>query len=107
LDMVNGVLSIPNMTIESTLGHLEISGEQDTDHNIEYYVRIPWKLVKQGAVNRVFGKKKEEGENSGEDEIIEVDPNDKVRYLNLKITGTMDDFEIRPGKEKKKKKNAL
>jgi len=103
LDVVNGVITIPNMTIESTLGHLEISGVQDTDHNIEYYVRIPWELVRKGAVNRVFGKKKKEGEETGEDEIIEVDPNDKVRYLNLKITGTLDDFEIRPGKDKKKK----
>lgn len=107
LDVVNGVLTIPYMTIESTLGHLEISGEQDTDHNIEYYVRIPWELVRKGAVNRVFGKKKKEDEETGEDEIIEVDPNDKVRYLNLKITGTPDDFDIRPGKDKKKKKKAL
>jgi len=105
LDMVDGVLTIPNMTIESTLGHMEISGKQDIEENIEYYVRIPWSLIKQGAVNRVFGKDKR-GEQLGEDEIVEVDPDEKVRYLNLKISGTLDDFKIRPGKEKKKKRTS-
>lgn len=104
LDMVNGVLTIPNMTIASTLGHMQISGKQDMNENIEYYVRIPWKLIKQGAINRVFGSKKEEGEETGEDEILEVDPNENVRYLNLKITGTIEDFKVRPGKDKKGRK---
>ncbi|MCZ4410771.1 hypothetical protein O3Q51_18285 [Cryomorphaceae bacterium 1068] len=103
LDVIDGVLTIPNMTIESTLGHMDISGKQDMDNNIEYYVRIPWDLVKKGAINRVFGSKKKEGEDQGEDEIVEVDPNENVRYLNLKITGTLDDFKIGPGKEKQKR----
>jgi hypothetical protein len=104
LDMVNGVLTIPKMTIESTLGHMEISGTQDMQNNFEYFVRIPWRMIKQGAINSVFGNKKSEENEMGEDEIIEVDPNDKVRYLNLKITGTLEDYKIRPGKDKKRKK---
>ena len=104
IDVTNGVLNIPNMTIESTLGHMDISGKQDMNDNIEYYVRIPWKLIKQAARNKVFGRKKNEGEEESEYEIVELDPKEKVRYLNLKITGTLDDFKIRPGKEKKKKK---
>ena len=104
IDVVNGVVTIPNMTIESTLGHMEISGKQDMDDNIEYYVRIPWSIVMKAASNRLFGSKKEEKELAEEDEIIEVDPNDKVRYLNLKITGTLDDFKILPGRDKKNKK---
>jgi len=101
IDVVNGVLTIPNMTIESTLGHMQISGTQDMDNNIDYYVRIPWRLIKQGAVNRVFGSKKRDENDPREDEIIEVDPNENVRYLNLRITGTLEDYKIRPGKEKK------
>lgn len=99
LDIIDGVLTIPNMTIESTLGHMQISGRQDMNDNIEYYVRIPWSLVKQGAINRVFGSKKKDDEEMSEDEIVEVDPNKKIRYLNLKITGTLDEFKIRPGKK--------
>jgi len=100
LDIIDGVLTIPNMTIESTLGHMQISGRQDMNDNIEYYVRIPWTLVKQGAINRVFGSKKKDDEEMSEDEIVEVDPNKKIRYLNLKITGTIDEFKILPGKDK-------
>lgn len=100
IDVTNGILTIPNMTIESTLGHMDISGKQDMDLNMEYYLRIPWKLIKQGARNRIFGSKKNKEDESNEDEIIELDPNEKVRYLNLKITGNIDDYKIRPGKKK-------
>ncbi len=100
LDVTNGVLTIPNMTIESTLGHMEISGKQELDGEIDYYLRIPWKMIKEGARNRVFGSKKKDDEDDTPDEIIKVDPKDKVRYLNLKITGTLDDYKIRPGKQK-------
>ncbi|MDW3652154.1 MAG: AsmA-like C-terminal region-containing protein [Bacteroidia bacterium] len=100
LDVTNGVLSIPNMTIESTLGHMDISGSQDMNDNIEYYMRIPWKLIKQGARNRIFGSKKNKEDSTTEDEIIEVDPNKKVRYLNVKIMGTLDDFDVKMGKKK-------
>jgi len=105
IDVVNGVVSIPNMTIESTLGHMEISGKQDMkDDHIEYYIRIPWSMVKQASASRLFGKKKQAGEERTEaDEIVEVDPNDKVRYLNLKVTGTLDEFKIRPGRDKESK----
>ena len=100
LDVKNGVLSIPNMTIESTLGHMDISGRQDMNDNIEYYMRIPWKLIKQGARNRIFGSKKNKEDSKGEDEIIELDPNKKVRYLNVKVMGTLDDFKVKMGKKK-------
>lgn len=98
LDMTNGVLNIPNMTIESTLGHMDIAGKQDMELNMEYYLRIPWKMIKQGARNRLFGAKKED--KNKEDEIVELDPKKKVRYLNLKITGNIDDYKILPGKKK-------
>ena len=35
-----------------------------------------------------------------EEKIIEVDPNKKVRYLNLKIQGHIDEYEISLGKNK-------
>jgi len=102
LDIVNGRITIPNMTIESTLGHMELSGSQDLDNNIEYYVRIPWKLVKQAAKYKLFSSKKDKGNKVEEDEIIEVDPNKKVRYLNIKLHGNIDDFDVSMRKAKKK-----
>ena len=103
LDIANGQMTIPNMTIESTLGHMELSGTQGIDHNIEYFLRIPWKTIKQAARYKLFGDKKSTDDQTVDDEIIELDPNKKVRYLNLKIHGNVDDFKIGMGKAKQGK----
>ena len=103
IDITNGLMTIPNMTIESTIGHFEFSGTQSMNEEIEYYIRVPWKLIGQGTRNKLFGTKKTSEGETGTDEIIEVDPNKKTRYLNLKMSGTLDDYKIRPGKAKKKK----
>lgn len=92
MDITNGKISIPNMTIESSLGHMDISGTQDMNDNIDYYLRIPWKLVKQAARNKLFGVKKND---SIPEEIIEVSPKKNVRYLNLNITGSLNEYKIR------------
>ncbi|MHA7128064.1 hypothetical protein [Algoriphagus namhaensis] len=99
MDISNGIISIPTMTIASTLGQMNLSGTQSMNNTIDYYVRIPWTVVKQAARNKIFGAKKED--DSQEDEIIELDPNKKVRYLNLNITGTIDDYAIKIRKPKK------
>ncbi|MEM7186226.1 MAG: AsmA-like C-terminal region-containing protein [Bacteroidota bacterium] len=97
----NGKIDIPAMTIESTLGHLEFSGTHDSDQNIDYYVRIPWKSVRKAAWQKLFGKKSDSLVNAEqEDEIIEVDPNKKIKYLNLKIKGRIDDYKVSLGKKK-------
>ena len=104
MDITNGELTIPNMTIESTLGHFELSGKQDMDMNMEYYIRVPWSLIKQGARYNIFGNKEPATDTDDSDKIIEVDPNKKTRYLNLKIRGNMDDYKITLGKDRNKKR---
>lgn len=96
MDISYGIINIPNMTIESTLGHMDISGTQDMNDSIDYYVRIPWSLVKGAAKTKLFGPKS----NDKEDEIVEVDSTKRVRYLNLNITGTFDDYDIKIRKAK-------
>ena len=93
MDFTRGLLRIPNMTIESTLGHLEMSGTQDMNDNIDYFMRIPWSLVKEASKNKLFGARRDE--DSPEDEIIEVDPNKKIKYLNINMVGTIDNFDIK------------
>jgi hypothetical protein len=99
MDITNGNITISNMTIESTLGHLDISGTQDLNNNLDYYVRIPMSLVKQAARTKLFGAK--EKDDSKKDEIIEVDSDKKTRYLNLNISGTFDDYSVKMKKDKK------
>lgn len=99
MDFKYGEVVIPNMTIESTLGHMDISGSQNMNDSMNYYARIPWSLVKDAARNKLFGAKAD----GTEDEIVEVDTTKRVRYLNVNILGTFDDYEVKLRKEKKGK----
>lgn len=104
LDIKEGVIEIPNMTIESTLGHMELSGTHDSNQQIEYYARIPLKTAVKAGWRKIFGRKKDSVDINQEDEIIEKDPNKRIRYLNVKIKGTVDDYKVSLGKKKRKKK---
>lgn len=104
MDIINGTLTIPNMTIESTLGHYELEGEQSLVGNLDYYIRVPWKAIKEGARYKLFGSKKTKDGEVGDDEIIEKDLNKKTRYLNLRVKGTLEDYDIQMEKKGNKKK---
>lgn len=99
VDIINGAITIPNMTIESTLGHMDISGTQDKNDEIDYYVRIPLSAVMKATRNKIFGAKEKDA--TTEDEIVKLNSEKKVRYLNLNIKGTLDDYDIKVKKDKK------
>jgi uncharacterized protein involved in outer membrane biogenesis len=101
LTFKNGMLSIPGMNINSSLGYMEISGQQSMDTHMEYYLRIPLKLVTQAGFHMLFGKKKEEVNPDQVDGIEYRDKEKKVRFMNLKIIGTPDDYKVSLGKAKK------
>jgi hypothetical protein len=103
LDLMNGVLSIPQMTINSTLGFIELSGKQDVNLNMEYYVRVPFKLVTQAVASKLFGGKKEI-DPEAEDEIQYRDASKRQRFVNVKISGTPDAYNISLAKDKNKYK---
>ncbi|MEP0265377.1 AsmA-like C-terminal region-containing protein [Dokdonia sp.] len=104
LDIQKGKIRIPAMTIESTLGHIELSGTHDSEQNIDYYVRIPWKTVRKATWQKLFKNKKDTIVNTEqEDKIVEVDSTKRIKYLNLKIKGNIDDYKVSLGKKKEKK----
>ena len=104
LKIKKGKINIPAMTIESTLGHMELSGSHDNNQNIDYYLRIPWKTVRKASWRKLFKNKKDTVINEEqEDKIIEVDTDKKIRYLNLNIKGRTDDYEISLGRKKEHK----
>ncbi len=97
-----GKISIPAMTIESTIGHMELSGTHDSNQNIDYYLSIPWKTVRKATWQKLFGKNKDTVVDPEQvDEIVAVDPNRKTKFLNLKIRGTVDDYKVSLGKNRK------
>lgn len=93
LDIVNGVTTIPRMRINSSLGFMEISGKQDLDMNMDYIIRVPWKMVTGAGSQRLFGSKKK-ADVEQDDAIIQEDPKRKTRFVNVRMTGTPDDFKI-------------
>ncbi|AXG68185.1 hypothetical protein KORDIASMS9_00375 [Kordia sp. SMS9] len=102
LNVDKGKIYIPSMTIESTLGHMELSGSHDNNHNIDYYLRIPWKTVRKAAWYKLFKRKDRTIDEEQEDEIVEVNTNKRTRYINVKVKGTIDDYKVSLGKKKKK-----
>ncbi|GAB5418545.1 MAG: hypothetical protein Crog4KO_03020 [Crocinitomicaceae bacterium] len=104
LDIENGVITIPMMSVNSSLGHMQISGKQALDGNMEYYLKIPWAMVRNTAKSRLFGKKDDDadGNTSELDEIQYAD--DKTRYVNVKITGDSENYKFSLGKDKSDKK---
>ncbi len=100
MDLVNGVMTIPKMTINSSLGHMEISGKQDLNGKMEYYLSIPWKMVTSAASSKLFGKNKDEVPNDQTDEIQYG--KEKQRYVNIKIVGDDNGYKFTLGKPKRK-----
>ena len=81
---------------------MELSGTHDSNQNIDYYLRIPWKSVRKAAWQKLFGKKNDSVVDPEQvDQIVEVDPNRKTKFLNLKVQGTIDDYKVSLGKKKK------
>jgi hypothetical protein len=101
LSFNEGILSIPSMTIASSLGYIELSGRQDMDMNMDYYFRIPWRMVSSVAGKKLFGRKPNEEIDADQiDEIVFRDPKRKTRFINLRMRGNPDDFNISLGKDK-------
>ena len=104
MDLTSGVLTIPTMSINSTIGHLEISGKQSLEGEMEYYLRIPWKMISQTASSKLFGNNKKENLKEGEDDQIQYG-NEKTKYVNIRITGDTDNYKLSLGKPKKTDKS--
>jgi hypothetical protein len=101
LTFKDGALNIPSMNINSSLGFMEISGTQSLNTHMEYYIRIPLKMVTKVGFHMLFGKKQEDVDPDQVDAIEYRDKDKRVRFMNLKISGTPDDYKIGLGKAKK------
>jgi hypothetical protein len=101
-DLKNGILHIPKMTVNSSLGFIELSGMQGLDLNMDYFIRIPLGLVTQAGIRSLFaGNDPKAIDPEQEDEIIYRDPDRRTRFININVTGTPEDYEFRLGKDKK------
>jgi hypothetical protein len=103
IDFTNGTIDIPEMAINSSLGYMIISGTQDMDYNMEYYIRVPIGLVAGTGFKKLFGKNKEEVDPNQVDEIEYADADKKRGFINIKIVGNEEDYKITLGKDKNRR----
>lgn len=98
-DLRAGVLNIPRMNINSSLGFMEISGRQSLDMDMNYQIRIPLSLVTQVGFRALFGgRSREEVDPEQEDAIIFRDQNRRVRFLNINMQGRPDNYRVTLGR---------
>ena len=66
------------------------------------FLKVPLKLITTAGMSKLFGKKSEEIDTEKDDEIATIDPNKKVKFVNIKMSGNADNYKITLEKEKKK-----
>jgi hypothetical protein len=94
-ELKGGVLNIPKMNINSSLGFIELSGRQSLDLNMDYFIRVPLAMVTQVGFRSLFGgKNKNEVDPDQEDAIVYRDQDRRVRFVNINMKGTPDDYKI-------------
>ncbi|MCC5929736.1 MAG: AsmA family protein [Cyclobacteriaceae bacterium] len=99
LNLSNGILHIPAMTINSSLGFIEISGRQSLDLDMNYMIRIPLQLVSQVGFRTLFGgRNRSEVDPDQEDAIQFRDQNRRVRFINLTVSGRPDQYRVNMGR---------
>jgi hypothetical protein len=97
LSLKNGDLIIPAMTINSSICYFEISGKQRSDLNMDYDIKIPLKVVAKAGLNKLFGQKNQDNT----DQIDEIQYRDEVKntnFINIKVIGKPEEFDIKIGK---------
>ncbi|UJP66601.1 AsmA-like C-terminal region-containing protein [Mongoliitalea daihaiensis] len=94
-ELNGGVMTIPSMQINSSLGFMELSGSQGLDMKMDYLVRVPWSLVTQVGARALFGgRNRDEVDPDQEDAIISRSADRRVRFLNIRMSGTPDDLDV-------------
>jgi hypothetical protein len=103
LELDDGALNIPGMVINSSLGHIQLSGRQKVDMSMEYFIKVPVKIATKAAWRHVFNARNTRQTDPDQwDDIEQYDPQKGVRYVHLRLEGTPDDFQVKMGRDKKR-----
>jgi hypothetical protein len=100
-DLKEGTLHIPSMTVNSSLGFIELSGKQGLDLSMDYFIRVPLGMVTQVGFKSLFGgKNKNEIDPDREDEIVFRNEDKRIRFVNINVKGTPENYEFSLGRDK-------
>lgn len=92
LHIKKGIMSIPLMTINSSLGFMELTGEQRLDEKLtmNYVVGVPWKMIGEVAGQKLF--KRAKSANGDTDAIQYREKN--ARFVYIKVSGDIDHYSF-------------
>jgi hypothetical protein len=104
LKLTNGVLNIPTMTINSSLGYMEITGKQDLQRSskfaMDYVMGIPLRLVGKRALAMLFGKATQRDSSANDpqqhDSIYYRPATSNELLIKMRVVGIPGDFKITP-----------
>ncbi len=89
-----GKILLPFMTINTTLGTINLMGFQNMENDMEYDIQVPVKLVAGSALNSLFASKK--GDDKKKDEINKAG---KGKYITVHISGSNGEYSFKLGKK--------
>ena len=98
----NNLLSIPVMTINSSLGFIELWGEQRLDEvsSMDLFFKIPLKIVTKAVFQKLFKKQQEAVDLAQEDAIEYQDKSKKIAYVNVHLVVDDKGYEVTLKKDK-------
>lgn len=97
LEFKNNVLTIPSMTINSSLGFIELWGEQNItgDMQTDLFMKVPLKLVTRAAFQKLFKRKPEDIDPEQEDAIEYQDKDKNIAYIHVNLLANANGYEVK------------
>lgn len=89
-----GKILLPFMTINTTLGTINLMGFQNMENDMEYDIQVPIKLVAGSVLNSLFSSKKGDDENTDE-----IKKGGKGKYVTVHISGSDEGYKFKLGKK--------
>lgn len=101
-ELKNNILTIPNMTINSSIGFIELWGTQNIsgDQAMNLFIKVPLKLITKTAFQKLFKQKKEAIDPDQEDAIQYKDEDKKIAYVHVNLLANANDYQIKLKKDK-------
>lgn len=92
----DNVFNIPRMTVNSSLGFMELWGSQDLGERFEtdMTLKIPLSLVSDAAFSKLFKRKPDEIDPEQEDAIVYQQEDKRVPYTYVRLLSDVDDYDV-------------
>jgi hypothetical protein len=99
LTIKKSVMEIPTMTLNTSLGFMEIHGKQKISDkmDMDYLIGVPWKMVSKAAGKKLF--KRSKTDESTAEEIQYRNENSKLVYVRM--AGDLENYSIKLAKKPK------